>query len=342
MKVCIIGAGFIAAAHAAGYEAVPQAELCGIADIRAEAAKSLAAAYRCRAYTDAREMLEKEKPDAVSVCVPTHLHREAVCLALEAGADVLCEKPLALTLADVTAMRDTAVRCGKQVMAAQVLRFWPEYALIREKVAGGTLGALRRLDAKRIAHSSRGEWFGDPQKGGGALFDLMVHDLDFAVCLLGCRAESLYATGRQNALGGWVHVNALLTWQGGLQVCLEAAGDMPAGYPFTTGFRADGENGCVELFSQSLQNIAMAQDTASRLLCVEGGEIRTLDPGVFPNGAGAEAFARQIRAFSAGVETGCMPIPFEQSIYVMKLIHCLLACLKTGSKETLIDYCSAK
>mgnify|MGYP000892953330 CR=1 FL=1 len=73
MKACIIGAGFIAAAHVAGYEKIPQVELCGIADIRAEAARALADKHHCRAYTSALEMLQKEKPDAVSVCVPTHL-----------------------------------------------------------------------------------------------------------------------------------------------------------------------------------------------------------------------------------------------------------------------------
>ena len=338
MKICIIGAGFIAAAHAAGYATVPRADLRGVADVRQEAAETLAASYGCRAYTDTREMLQAEKPDAVSVCVPTHLHRDAVCLALESGADVLCEKPLALSMADVIAMQDTALRCGRQVMAAQVLRFWPEYTVIRDTATGGTLGSLRRLNAQRIAHSSRGEWFGDPQKGGGALFDLMVHDLDYVVCLLGRHAKSLYATGRKNALGGWVHVNALLEWANGVQVCLEASGDMPPGYPFTIRFRADGESGSVELASQSLQNIATAKDVSSRLFCVCGGETRMLNPGDCPEGANAQAFSRQLNAFCAGVETGKLPIPFQESVYVMKLIEKLLASLNNGGKETIVDF----
>lgn len=338
MRACIIGAGFIAAAHAASYESVPRTELCGIADVRAEAAQALAASHRCRAYMDAEEMLQKEKPDAVSVCVPTHLHRDAVCLALQCGADVLCEKPLALSLADVIAMRDTALQCGRRVMAAQVLRFWPEYTVIRETVESGALGPLRRLNARRIAHSSRGEWFGDPGKGGGALFDLLVHDLDYAVSLLGCHAERLCAAGSKNALGGWVHVNALLTWKNGVQVCLEASGDMPAGYPFTIGFRADGETGCVELTSQSLQNIATAQDVTSHLLMVKEGEARILEPGVFPHGANAEAFRRQINAFCSGVDTGQLPIPFDQSVYVMRLIHRLLNCLNQDGREMTVGF----
>ena len=337
MKACIIGAGFIAMAHAAGYVAEPRAELCGVADIRLEAAQKLAGEYRCRAYTDARDMLEKEKPDAVSVCVPTHLHRQAVCLALRSGADVLCEKPLALSLEDVTVMRDAALRYGKQVMAAQVLRFWQEYTMIRETFASGALGVIRRVNAQRIAHSSRGEWFGDPQKGGGALYDLLVHDLDFAVCLLGCRAESLYATGRKNALGGWVHVNALLSWENGVQLSLEASGDMPVGYPFTVRFRADGDRGCVDFASQSLQNIAVAQDASSRLFYVQDGKTRALDPGVYPNGANAEAFCRQIRAFTEGVEAGRLPIPFDESVYVMKLVDRLRTSLDTGGKEIVLS-----
>ncbi len=336
MKVCIIGAGFIAAAHAAGYAAEPRAELYGVADIRLEAAQKLAVENRCRAYADAWDMLEQEKPDAVSVCVPTHLHREAVCLALRSGADVLCEKPLTLSLEDVTAMRDAALRYGRQVMAAQVLRFWPEYMVIRDSVAGGALGGIRRVNAQRIAHSSRGEWFGDPQKGGGALYDLLVHDLDFAVCLLGCRAESLYATGSRNALGGWVHVNALLSWENGVQVSLEASGDMPEGYPFTVRFRADGDRGCIDFVSQSLQNIAVAQEASSRLFCVQDGETHTLDPGVYSNGANAEAFSRQIRAFTEGVEAGRLPIPFDESVYVMKLIDRLKTSLDTGGKEIVL------
>ncbi len=338
MKVCIIGAGFIASAHAAGYQTVAQAELCGIADIRMEAARALAETYHCRAYADAREMLEKEKPDAVSICVPTYLHREAVCLALQSGANVLCEKPLSLTMADAYAMQDTARQCGKQIMVAQVLRFWPEYTLIQKTVADGTLGALRRLNARRIAQSTQSEWFGDPKRGGGALFDLLVHDLDFVVYLLGCRAKKLCATGQKNARGSWMHVNALITWENNMQVSLEASADMPPGYPFTAAFRADGESGCIEFLSQSTQNIASTQCASTHMLSVSQGEARMLDPGTFPQGANAEAFSRQLQAFCNGLEKGHLPVPFEQSLYVMKLIQNILACLNRDGNEAVVDF----
>lgn len=335
MKACIIGAGFIAANHASSYTSLPGITLCGICDIRAEAAMAMANQYHCRAFCDAMEMLSQCKPDLVSVCVPTHLHREAACIAMAGGADVLCEKPLALDLSDCLAMQEFANNSGRRIMAAQVLRFWPEYALMHEMIGDGAIGTLRRLQAQRIAHSTRGDWFGDPLKGGGALFDLLVHDLDYAVSLLGSRVISLFAQGYQNKQGSWIHVNVLLKWEGGVQVSLEAAGDMPPGFPFTMSFRADGDEGTLDLCSQSKQNIAKSPDAHTRLIYFKDGETRALNAGSFPQGSNVEAFLRQIRAFAHGSETGHLPIPFEQSICVMYLIHQIRQSLQSGLQVVL-------
>ena len=74
LKAAILGAGFIAGFHAEGYLRLPDVRLCGICDRDAERAAAMADRYHCAAYSDAMDLLEREKPDLVSVCLPTYLH----------------------------------------------------------------------------------------------------------------------------------------------------------------------------------------------------------------------------------------------------------------------------
>ena len=128
IKVCIISAGMIAnSAHIPAYKYFEDFEICAVCDIIEKSAKDTAERHNIeKYYTNAKEMLEKEKPDLVSVCVPNMLHKEYTVLALNCGANVICEKPLAVTYEDAKEMYDLADEKGKILVACQSMRFTPD------------------------------------------------------------------------------------------------------------------------------------------------------------------------------------------------------------------------
>lgn len=321
LKYGVIGAGFIGSFHAQAFAAAPGVELVGVADTNLEAARKLAADYGCPAYGQAEEMLRVAKPDMVSVCLPTFLHTEAVCLAAAHGAHVLCEKPVALTLEEIQRMGDAAQAGGVKVMAGQVLRFWPEYALIGRSLKDGSFGDVRFIDAARVMTASRAGWFSDPALSGAALFDILVHDLDYAVSLLGTDVARLYARGAQDERGGWRHMHVTLSYRSGAIVHIEASNGQPAAFPFTTRFRADCENGSLSYGFNAPVNIQRDAPTHTSFFAVRDGQQVPLTPPAYALSAQEEAFRQEAAAFARGVESGVMPIPWEETRRVMRLVH---------------------
>ncbi len=191
LKVCIIGAGMIAnSAHIPAYKAYPEDfNIAAIFDISAEAAEKAAKEHGIpNVYTDAEAMLREQKPDLVSICAPNMLHKKYTLLALEHGANVLCEKPLAFTLADAKEMFDCAEKQGKALMACQSLRFLPERLAAFEKVKSGEVGEVYYAELSRIRRRGIPTWGKFHLKefsGGGALVDIGVHGLDSAIWLMG-------------------------------------------------------------------------------------------------------------------------------------------------------------
>lgn len=190
MKVAIIGAGFITRiGHLPGYTAAG-ANVAGIADLLPERAETLAAQFGAspRIYTDWREMLEREQPDIVSVCLPNVLHEEPVLAALEAGAHVLCEKPLATSVASAQRMFEAARRCKRVLMAAQNFRWSPGTLAIKSAVDQGRLGHVYYAEAtamRRLGIPSWGDFHRSELAFGGPLLDIGVHMLDQTLWLMG-------------------------------------------------------------------------------------------------------------------------------------------------------------
>lgn len=140
-------------------------------------------AYKC--YTDYKEMIEKEELDMVSVVIPTYEHYEATVYALKHGLHVLCEKPMALSERQCQLMIDAAKESGKRLMIGQCLRFWGEYAVAKEVIDSGKYGKVLAASFFRGGQPPATEWFFDRHKGGGALFDQHVHDIDMVNYLFG-------------------------------------------------------------------------------------------------------------------------------------------------------------
>ena len=156
---------------------------------------ALVAAELGATYFDRYEEALAWGPDAVVVCSENTRHRELVELAAAAGAAILCEKPLATTVADATAMVDAADRAGVTLMVAHPVRFAPSFAALRERVRGGALG-----DILSIVGTNNGKipldrgWFTDPElSGGGSIVDHVVHCTDLIDALIPERAVRVHA-----------------------------------------------------------------------------------------------------------------------------------------------------
>lgn len=150
-------------------------------------------------YTDLDRMLEKEKIDLIDICLPTYLHAEYASRMLLAGYNVMSEKPMALGAEDCEVMLRAARESGKHLMIGQCLRFYPAFDFVKAAIEDGSFGELQSASFSRLsAPPTWGfeNWFMDPERSGGCMTDLHVHDVDIIRYLFGepeaveCRASS--------------------------------------------------------------------------------------------------------------------------------------------------------
>lgn len=149
------------------------------------------------AYSDIHSLIRDPNVDLVDICLPTPMHVEVAVEAMERGKHVLCEKPIALSLRDADRMLDAADRTGRRLMVAHVLRFFPEFALVKRLADSRDLGSLLGAHLKRVISApewgAKG-WFSDAEKTGGAALDLHIHDTDFVHYLFG-RPDRVFSSG---------------------------------------------------------------------------------------------------------------------------------------------------
>ncbi|MBI3943285.1 MAG: Gfo/Idh/MocA family oxidoreductase [Chloroflexi bacterium] len=142
LRVAIIGCGNIALRHAMGYQSTPGMEIVAGVEPNEETAKSFQERFRIpRMYGDPVEMLQQEKPDIVSICTWYLLHMEHVVAAAELGVKVvLCEKPMALNMAEANRMVATCAAHGTKLAIGHQRRFYPAWTRARQLIGEGAIG----------------------------------------------------------------------------------------------------------------------------------------------------------------------------------------------------------
>ena len=191
-RVAIIGAGMICnAAHLPALTPLRKrgaVEVVAVADIRPEAARETAQRYEIPAwYDDPQKMLDEVKPDWVSVCTPNRRHNLSI-LALRAGANVMCEKPLALTWREAKEMFDVARQEGKLLFPCQSRRWSPDMDFASDVVRKGLLGKPYFADlsfVRRYGIPTWGMFHMKSENGGSPFCDLGVHFLDSLLWMTG-------------------------------------------------------------------------------------------------------------------------------------------------------------
>lgn len=193
LKVGVIGCGSIARyRHLAEYQAHENVEITAVCDVVQERALEMAEKFGAAAYTDYQELLKNGEIEAVSICTPNALHAPMSITALQSGKHVLCEKPMATSLAEAEAMIEAAKVNKKKLMIAHNQRFVPSHNKAHELIQAGDLG---RIYSFRTAFGHGGpegwsidganSWFFDKKQAFiGAMGDLGVHKTDLMRFLL--------------------------------------------------------------------------------------------------------------------------------------------------------------
>lgn len=251
----IIGTGGIARAHAPGWLAHAQAIYLYSLQGAEEFARELEQMQeRNPGLTGGRhvpiqvcsqlpEMLESV--EAVDICTPTDTHAELARQALEAGLDVLCEKPLARTLDQAEEIASLAHSCHRTLYPAHVVRFFPAYVQAKKAVERGEIGQLAVCRFRRAgSYPSWSSWFADEERSGGLVMDLAIHDLDQALWIAG-PVDTVYATLAHAQGEGDLPIEMLdctLTHSSGTVSQVQAIWG-PPGMRFTTEFSLAGTTG---------------------------------------------------------------------------------------------------
>ena len=198
LRVALIGAGGIARAHMRYYQDMDDVEMVAAADVALERAQKSCEEYEIpAAYADYEEMLQQVEPDAVSVCTPNGLHAPCSIAALDAGAHVLVEKPLAMNVREGQQMLDAAKKNGKKLIIGFQNRYEPKTQFVKKLVDDGELGTVLYARVQALRRRGIPNWgvFGRKDlQGGGPLIDIGVHMLETTHYAMGA-PEPVAASG---------------------------------------------------------------------------------------------------------------------------------------------------
>lgn len=187
IKVAVIGVGAMGKNHARVYSETPNARLVAVSDVNGALAKEVAGKYGVPGYDSYAEMLKKEKPDAVSVAVPTAMHEEVATAAMQAGAHVLIEKPIASTVEEGKRLIALAEELKRKLMVGHIVRFNPAIRALREKLQNNELGRIFQIVCRRVGP------FPARIRDVGVVIDLAPHDIDVMRYLTGMDPHRIYA-----------------------------------------------------------------------------------------------------------------------------------------------------
>ena len=203
VRIAIVGFGFMGRMHYGMWKKMKGAEVVALCDKDQSQFKTALKGTnmggqdsstdygKAVIYEDFGKMLAEAKPDAISLTLPTFLHKPLAIQALQAGVSVLCEKPMSLTSADCAAMLKAAAAApnGAQLMIAQCLRFWPAFAFLKDLIEKGKYGKPLSMSFHRMSPLpgwGKGKcWFCDESRSGGVALDLHIHDSDLVQFLFG-------------------------------------------------------------------------------------------------------------------------------------------------------------
>ncbi len=285
LKVAVAGFGFMGVTHTMNILKNPELELVAIVDKNPEnIEKNLNEQVGnlstgnfnknqisgVKIYSSFEDCLSNEKLDACIIAVHTNFHYKFSKLALENGINVFLEKPFCLDIAEGEELIKLAQGKNLLLMVGHVVRFMPPYLMLKNWIESGELGALKFLSMTRFSGlPAWGQWKEKQLDGssGGALFDLVIHDIDFVQWVLGI-PDAIESACLPGKLSRHDYLNAMWKYNSGIHVKIEGGNTFHTSFPFQAGFSANFESTSVLFSSSNPENITIATDTEMKLVPV--------------------------------------------------------------------------
>ena len=191
MRVAVIGVGSMGFNHLRVYSELDGVQVVGISDVSPERLETLKARFQVPTYSDYRKLIEEQKPDAVSITVPTSEHEQVASFALRAGGHVLVEKPIASTVEEGQRLIDLAQEVDRKLMVGHIIRFNPAMQALKARLEAGELGKIFQIFCRRAGP------FPARIRDVGVVVDLAPHDVDIMRFLTGLDPLRVFAETEQ-------------------------------------------------------------------------------------------------------------------------------------------------
>lgn len=285
IKIGLIGIGAMGRMHYGCYGNNPGARVTALCDVDerkrsgdwgaqnlniSAAAEDAVDLSGVQVFADAYELINNADVDAIDICLPTPLHAPVALAALRAGKHVLCEKPMAWTLEDCTAMKEAAREKGVTLLVGHCLRYWPHYVRAHELIQSGEYGKVLYAKFQRVSETPKwswDDWLRDGERSGGAVFDMHIHDVDTALWWFG-QPDEIRADGVERD-GLPLRIDAVWKYTDGPLVSLYGAWDN-AGGGFRMAFDVVFENATLAWDSSLGAEMSLHRDGETTQLEVDG------------------------------------------------------------------------
>lgn len=282
----------------------------------AQAGERLFDPAEVRGYADPAELLADESVHLVSICTHTDTHVDLAVQALDAGKHVLVEKPVAVTLLEIQRLAARAAALDRLCVPAMCIRHWPGWADLYGMIAEARFGRVVHARFERLGAPPAwaGDFYADSARSGGAIFDLHVHDADFAMSLFG-QPDSV------SSIGDAHHISTQMRYPDGPAVATEGGWLNDRSFPFRMAYTVEFERAVVTF--DSSRDPAMTIHT-------EG----TATPVSLPTLTGYDMQARAvIAAIATGTGRASLPT-IEDALAVTRLIEAERQSAATGQPVT--------
>jgi predicted dehydrogenase len=262
VKVGLIGIGFMGNMHFGCYRDNPKAQIVAIADINK---KKLSGDWSdivgniaggagkvdltgIRTYDSAEKLIGDADIEYVDICLPTYMHPKHAIMALEAGKHVLCEKPIALTVKDADRMIAAAKKARRNLMIGQCIRFWPEWAWLKDVIKKKKYGRVMSVHFSRLSPLPTWgwkNWLAQAQYSGGAAVDLHIHDTDF-VCYVFGVPKKVTSVAAKGPTGGYDHIETTYHYANNIKITADGGWEGHAAFPFRMAYQVFCQNATIE------------------------------------------------------------------------------------------------
>jgi len=272
-----------------------------------------------KAFKDFNELLAQPDIDLIDLCVPTMAHPKLAIAALQAGKHVICEKPLARNSTAAREIAQAAARAKGFFMPAMCLRFWPEWAWVKQAIEQKTYGRVLAARFRRVSEPpawGRESYF-QGEKSGGALLDLHIHDTDFVQFCFG-RPLGVFSSGFTFYSGAIDHVVTLYQVKGGATVSAEGSWTMAEGFGFNMSYTVNFENATADY--------DCGRGKEALKLYVKGQPVQTIQP------EGGDGYLGELRHMVESIQSGRPPtvVTAQDGLSSVEIIEAEEQSAKTG------------